>query len=247
MTTSFGHLIAAGRPVVVRIALGDGHSGGERDERAPVLMGGVCQNGAQQQRHVESRAGRREPRCVPDVRGLRSALRPPRRCLRRRRPARARRRRRSSNPSGSSQCTRRATGPRRSSRCASTRPARPPGPPSTPEDGQAGSISKLMSMAGAECVSAPMETKSGPAGGDLGDPIQRDAARHFRLRPAAAASTASAMFAVVMLSSKQNIGSRGQRLIHLLERLDLDLDRQRSQPTLESASPPARLPPATAM
>ena len=50
-----------------------------------------------------------------------------------------------------------------------------------------GSISKLRSTAGAECVSAPTDTKSAPVAASSRHALQRDAAGDLRLRAAAAA------------------------------------------------------------
>ena len=89
----------------------------------------------------------------------------------------------------------------------------------------AGSISKLMSTAGAECVSAPTETKSAP--------VAAIAAIRSSVTPPETSTCARprARLTTSRRSSSEHVvgenarRARRQRLVELLEALHLDLDR----------------------
>ena len=107
------------------------------------------------------------------------------------------------------------------------------------------SSSKLMSAAGAECVSAPTDTNCAPVVAELRQPLQRDAAGD--LDRGAAGDPLHRLADVVGGEVVEQDARRAgrQRLVEFVERLDLHLDRQaRAAPPAPRRSPP-RTPPAS--
>ncbi len=92
-------------------------------------------------------------------------------------------------------------------------------------DGTSASISRLMSAAGAECVSEPMETQLAPSDASAG---MRSSVTppeiSIRARPSIV-STACAHLIVGEVVEHDGVGAGGERLVHLAEALRLDLDR----------------------
>ena len=94
-------------------------------------------------------------------------------------------------------------------------------------DRLSGSISKLMSTAGAECVSAPTDTKSAPVAASFGNPIERDAAGNLDLRAARArAGPLRECSSIDMLSTSTMSAPAASASSTCPQRLRLDLDGQ---------------------
>ena len=175
---SFGHLRSTRRPVACSIAFRERHAGGERQQRrrARGIDARASPARGRPTRTARSRAAR--TRCDRGVRGPRSARRRRRRGLRTlgtgargwRLAGRSLRGYVVGRSDGLEEQRRvDARRPRRgrARSSASARSSRHARLASACRD-QAGSISKLMSMAGAECVSAPTETKSAPVAASSG-------------------------------------------------------------------------------
>ena len=106
---------------------------------------------------------------------------------------------------------------------------------------QIGSISKLMSTAAAEWVSAPADTYSGAGRRQLWQTGERHPAGHLDARPAAGASHRLANVVYRHVVSQHDVRACLERVIDLVEPLGLNFDPQiRTVGRARGPPPPSR-------